>query len=37
LLASAKPYPSQTFNVIIQGDPDKPTGAIAPGRQGRAR
>ncbi|HET6657276.1 MAG TPA: S8 family serine peptidase [Gaiellaceae bacterium] len=29
LLASAKAHPSQTFNVIIQGDPDKSTGAIA--------
>ena len=29
LLASAKANPSQTFNVIIQGDPDKSTGAIA--------
>ena len=29
LLTSAKANPSQTFNVIIQGDADKTTGAIA--------
>jgi hypothetical protein len=29
LLASAKANPAQTFNVIIQGDADKTTGAIA--------
>jgi serine protease AprX len=29
LLASAKAHPSQTFNVIIQGDPGKSTAAIA--------
>jgi serine protease AprX len=29
LLVSAKASPSATFNVIIQGDPDKSTGAIA--------